>query len=169
MGNVRKWFPCNKGGSFRKWYGNNEYVVNWENNGYEICNFKDENGKLKSRPQNLPYMLKEGLTYTNISSSSFGVRYSPTGYIYDAAGSLIYVKKDKLYYMLGLLASNMVLTFTKILSPTMSFEVGQIASIPVLYKPNLEIDRLVHNSIELSKTDWDSYETSWDFERNPLI
>lgn len=114
-------------------------------------------------------MLKEGLTYTNISSSSFGVRYSPTGYIYDAAGSLIYVKKDKLYYMLGLLASNMVLTFTKILSPTMSFEVGQIASIPVLYKPNLEIDRLVHNSIELSKTDWDSYETSWDFERNPLI
>ena len=169
VGNVEKWFPCNKGGSFRKWYGNNEYVVNWENNGYEICNFKDENGKLKSRPQNLPYMLKEGLTYTNISSSSFGVRYSPTGYIYDAAGSLIYVKKDKLYYMLGLLASNMVLTFTKILSPTMSFEVGQIASIPVLYKPNLEIDRLVHNSIELSKTDWDSYETSWDFERNPLI
>lgn len=93
--NIDKWFPCNKGGAFRKWYGNNEYVVNWENDGYEICNFKDENGKMKSRPQNLPYMLKEGLTYTNISSSTFGVRYSPPGFIYDAAGSLIYVENKK--------------------------------------------------------------------------
>ncbi len=167
--NIDKWFPCNKGGAFRKWYGNNEYVVNWENNGYEICNFKDENGKLKSRPQNLPYMLKEGLTYTNISSSTFGVRYSPPGFIYDAAGSLIYVENKKMYYALGLLASNIVLVFTKILSPTMSFEVGQIASIPVYYKPNSTIDSLVKENIELSKKDWDSFETSWDFEGHPLI
>lgn len=168
-GDIDKWFPCNKGGNFKKWYGNNEYVVNWENDGYEICNFRDEDGKLKSRPQNLPYMLKEGLTYTNISSSTFGVRYSPPGFIYDAAGSLIYVEKEKLYYTLGLLASNMVLAFTKILSPTMSFEVGQIASIPVIYKPNSEIDRLVNENIELSKTDWDSFETSWDFKKHPFI
>lgn len=151
--NIDKWFPCNKGGAFRKWYGNNEYVVNWENDGYEICNFKDENGKMKSRPQNLPYMLKEGLTYTNISSSTFGVRYSPPGFIYDAAGSLIYVENKKMYYALGLLASNIVLVFTRILSPTMSFEVGQIASIPVYYKPNSTIDSLVKENIELSKKD----------------
>lgn len=167
--NIDKWFPCNKGGAFRKWYGNNEYVVNWENDGYEICNFKDENGKMKSRPQNLPYMLKKGLTYTNISSSTFGVRYSPPGFIYDAAGSLIYVENKKMYYALGLLASNIVLVFTRILSPTMSFEVGQIASIPVYYKPNSTIDSLVKENIELSKKDWDSFETSWDFEGHPLV
>lgn len=167
--NIDKWFPCNKGGAFRKWYGNNEYVVNWENDGYEICNFKDENGKMKSRPQNLPYMLKEGLTYTNISSSTFGVRYSPPGFIYDAAGSLIYVENKKMYYALGLLASNIVLVFTRILSPTMSFEVGQIASILVYYKPNSTIDSLVKENIELSKKDWDSFETSWDFEGHPLV
>ena len=167
--NIDKWFPCNKGGAFRKWYGNNEYVVNWEKDGYEICNFKDENGKMKSRPQNLPYMLKEGLTYTNISSSTFGVRYSPPGFIYDAAGSLIYVENKKMYYALGLLASNIVLVFTRILSPTMSFEVGQIASIPVYYKPNSTIDSLVKENIELSKKDWDSFETSWDFEGHPLV
>lgn len=167
--NIDKWFPCNKGGAFRKWYGNNEYVVNWANDGYEICNFKDENGKMKSRPQNLPYMLKEGLTYTNISSSTFGVRYSPPGFIYDAAGSLIYVENKKMYYALGLLASNIVLVFTRILSPTMSFEVGQIASIPVYYKPNSTIDSLVKENIELSKKDWDSFETSWDFEGHPLV
>lgn len=167
--NIDKWFPCNKGGAFRKWYGNNEYVINWENDGYEICNFKDENGKMKSRPQNLPYMLKEGLTYTNISSSTFGVRYSPPGFIYDAAGSLIYVENKKMYYALGLLASNIVLVFTRILSPTMSFEVGQIASIPVYYKPNSTIDSLVKENIELSKKDWDSFETSWDFEGHPLV
>lgn len=167
--NIDKWFPCNKGGAFRKWYGNNEYVVNWENDGYEICNFKDENGKMKSRPQNLPYMLKEGLTYTNISSSTFGVRYSPPGFIYDSAGSLIYVENKKMYYALGLLASNIVLVFTRILSPTMSFEVGQIASIPVYYKPNSTIDSLVKENIELSKKDWDSFETSWNFEGHPLV
>lgn len=167
--NVQKWFPCNKGGQFRKWYGNNEYVVNWENNGYEICNFRDENGKLKSRPQNLQYMLKEGLTYTNISSSTFGVRYSPPGYVYDAAGSLIYIEKDKLLYVLGLLASNVVLAFTKVLSPTMSFEVGQISSIPLIYVPSKSIDEIVKENIDLSKKDWDSFETSWDFERHPLV
>lgn len=164
-----KWFPCNKGGNFRKWYGNNEYVVNWENDGYEICNYRDENGKLKSRPQNLSYMLKEGLTYTNISSSTFGVRYSPSGFIYDAAGSLIYVNQEKLFYTLGLLATKVVLSFTSILSPTMSFEVGQIAAIPVIYKPNESINYIVENNIALSKTDWDSFETSWDFQLHPLV
>ena len=167
--NIKKWYPCNKGGNFRKWYGNNDYVVNWENNGYEICNFRDENGKLKSRPQNLQYMLKEGITYTNISSSTFGVRYSPSGYIYDAAGSLIYTEKEKIAYTLSLLASNVVLAFTKVLSPTMSFEVGQISSIPVIYKPSSKIDKLVEENINLSKKDWDSFETSWDFEGHPLV
>ena len=169
-GSIDKWFPCNKGGSFRKWYGNNEYVVNWENNGFEICNYRDEIGKLKSRPQNLQYMLREGITYTNISISSFGARYSPEGFIYDAAGSGIFCE-DSIYlpYVLGFLTSSVAATITKISSPSMSFEVGQIGSLPFIYVPSKEIDQLVQYNISLSKDDWDSYETSWDFQMHPLV
>lgn len=170
MGNAGKWFPCNKGGAFRKWYGNNEYVVNWENNGFEICNFRDENGKLKSRPQNLQYMLKEGITYTNISLSSFGARYSPAGFIYDAAGSGIFCEDNSMInYVLGFLTSAVAASITKITSPTMSFEVGQISTLPFIYNPQDEINKLVDKSIELSKEDWDSFESSWDFQEHPLI
>lgn len=167
---VKKWFPCNKGGSFRKWYGNNEYVVNWENNGFEICNFRDENGKLKSRPQNLQYMLKEGITYTNISISSFGARYSPKGFIYDAAGSGIFCKKQEMIkYVLAFLTSIVAASITKITSPTMSFEVGQISMLPFIYQPSESIDDLVTKTIGVSKVDWDSFETSWDFVTHPFI
>ena len=167
---VKKWFPCNKGGSFRKWYGNNEYVVNWENNGFEICNFRDENGKLKSRPQNLQYMLREGITYTNISISSFGARYSPKGFIYDAAGSGIFCKKQEMIkYVLAFLTSIVAASITKITSPTMSFEVGQISMLPFIYQPSESIDDLVAKTIGVSKVDWDSFETSWDFQHHPLL
>ena len=169
---VNKWYPCNKGGRFRKWYGNNEYVVNWQNNGYEICNFRDENGKLLSRPQNLQYMLCEGLTYTNISSSTFGVRYCPHGYIYDAAGSGIFCSnKQMLYYSLAFLLSNVAAVLTKITSPTMTFEVGQIAQLPLIHSfdSNNKINKCVYKNIEIAKADWDSFETSWDFKTHPMI
>lgn len=169
-GDAGKWFPCNKGGEFRKWYGNNEYVVNWENNGYEICNFRDERGKLKSRPQNLQYMLKEGITYTNISLASFGARYSPPGFIYDAAGSGIFCNDNKMiHYVLGFLTSAVAAAITKITSPTMSFEVGQISTLPFIYNPRKDIDDLVRNSIDISMEDWDSFETSWNFKEHPFI
>lgn len=168
--NSPKWYPCNKGGSFRKWYGNNEYVVNWENNGYEICNFRDENGKLKSRPQNLQYMLREGITYTNISISSFGARYSPAGYIYDAAGSGIFCNDNQMIpYILAFLTSEVAAAFTKITSPTMSFEVGQIGSLPFIYKQSDMLDDLVLKTINISHEDWDAFETSWDFTLHPLV
>ena len=167
---INKWFPCNKGGSFRKWYGNNEYVVNWENDGFEICNFRDENGKLKSRPQNLQFMLQEGITYTNISSSSFGVRYSPKGFIYDAAGSGIFCKRTEiLKYVLAFLTSVVAASITEITSPTMSFEVGQISMLPFIYQPSELVDDLVEKAINIAKADWDSFETSWDFKKHPLI
>ena len=167
---IDKWYPCNKGGSFRKWYGNNEYVVNWENNGFEICNYRDEKGKLKSRPQNLQYMLREGITYTNISISSFGARYSPEGFIYDAAGSGIFCDDPSMIpYVLAFLTSSVAAAITKITSPTMSFEVGQIGSLPFIYQPADTINRLVEDTINISRKDWDSYETSWDFQKHPLI
>src|SRR5699024_2046235 len=99
-----KWFPYNKGGSYKKWYGNYEKVVNWEKNGEEIKNYKDKNGKLKSRPQNLEYMFKEGITWSFVSSSYFGVRYTPHGFLFDVGGSSLFPDKNLRFY-LGYLAS----------------------------------------------------------------
>lgn len=126
--------------------------------------------KLKSRPQNLQYMLREGITYTNISISSFGARYSPSGFIYDAAGSGIFCKDPKmLRYVLAFLTSVIAAAITKITSPTMSFEVGQIGMLPFIYHPSTLIDDLTASAINISKEDWDSFETSWNFKRNPLL
>src|SRR5699024_11758475 len=94
-----KWFPYNKGGSFRKWYGNLEKLVNWENDGYEIKNFKDKNEKLKSRPQNLDYIFSEGITWSFISSAYFGVRYTPKGFLFDVAGSSLFPDQDLKIYL----------------------------------------------------------------------
>lgn len=164
-----KWFPCNKGGDYRRWYGNNDYVINWENDGFELKNFRHPDGRQKSRPQNLQYQFREGLTYTNISSSKFGIRYCPKGFAFDAAGSMIFTPNTRLYYLLGLLSSNTVLSFTSILSPTMSFEVGQIANIPFIEKASDKIDSLVEECISIAKQDWDSFESSWDYLAHPLV
>ena len=169
--NGEKWFPCNKGGKYRRWYGNNEYVINWESDGYELKNFRDINGKLRSRPQNLSYQFKEGLTYTNISSSNFGIRYSPKGFMFDAAGSMIFTNKENLYFIFGFLSSKIVLNFVSILSPNMSFEVGELSKIPIIlnYEVEESIVRLVKKNISISKLDWDMNETSWDFSGSALL
>ena len=167
-----KWFPCNKGGEFRKWYGNNEFVVDWENNGERIKHFRDPiTGKQKSRPQNISYMLKHGLTYTNVSSSKLSVRYCEDGFVFDATGSMIFSKDIDELYLLGYLLSIVAEKYAEILSASMTFEVGQIAMLPIIISDN-DIDRvrsLVNQNIHLSKSDWDSFETSWDFQRHPLI
>lgn len=168
-----KWFPYNKGGAFRKWYGNNEYVVNWENDGCEIRNFVDEKGKLRSRPQNTNYYFKEGITWSDVSSLSFGVRYTSKGHLFDVKGSSGFISKDYLYYTIGLLCSKLTLNFLDMLNPTVSFQVGNIKSIPFIYSNNTEIlykiDNLVKENIEISKNDWDYFETSWEFKVHPLI
>lgn len=164
-----KWFPCNKGGEYRRWYGNNDYFIDWYDDGYKLKNFRHPDGRLKSRPQNIQYMKKEGLTYTNISSGNLGIRYSPQGFLFDAAGSMIFTSKDRLMYMLAFLGSKVATSFTQITSPTMSFEVGQLSNIPVIYAPSQEIDELSCDCIEIEKSDWDSFETSWDFKMHPLI
>ena len=164
-----KWFPCNKGGEYRRWYGNNDYVIDWENDGYKLKNFRHPDGRLKSRPQNLQYMMREGLTYTNISSGNLGIRYCDEGFLFDAAGSMIFTQKEKLYYLLAFLGSKVATLFTSITSPTMTFEVGQLSTIPVLLQNNNRIDVLVQKCIDLEKEDWDAFETSWDFKQHPLV
>jgi type II restriction/modification system DNA methylase subunit YeeA len=167
-----KWFPYNKGGLFRKWYGNLEYVVDWERDGEEIRNFRDERGKTKSRPQNLDYYFKEGITWTLISSSGLlGVRYIPKGFIFDVNGMTLFAPKEKLLYMLCLMCSKVALSFLEIINSTMAFQVGDIKRIPVIFNHTYleKINKLGEENIKISKDDWDSVETSWDFRTSPLI
>ncbi|WP_216360849.1 BREX-1 system adenine-specific DNA-methyltransferase PglX [Acidithiobacillus marinus] len=128
---TKKWYPYNKGGDYRKWYGNNENIVNWENDGYEIQSFTDEQGKLRSRPQNRDYYFQESISWSFISSSYFGVRFSDTKAIFDVAGSSAFpAQKDK-YFLTALLCSTLAHGFMKAMNPTLNFQVGNVASIPI--------------------------------------
>lgn len=166
----KKWFPYNKGGEFRRWYGNNEFVVNWENDGYEIRNFKDEGGKLRSRPQNLGFYFKQSVSWSKISSGTIAFRYYSNGFIFDVAGCCIFFRDDEeMYKTFAFLNSKIAQNILQILSPTLNYEVGHIASLPIL--PNIpdSVVPVVQSNIAISREDWDAFETSWDFKRHPLI
>lgn len=167
----KKWFPYNKGGDFRKWYGNNEYVVNWENDGHFMRTFTDRTGKVPAHAFNLEYIFKENVTWSSLSSYKFAARYSDYGFLYDASGSFADVKTDSLYYTLGFLCSEVALFYLSSMNPTLNFQKGNIASLPFIINNDnhQRIDDLVENNIKQSKTDWDSFETSWDFTEHPLV
>lgn len=166
----KKWFPYNKGGDYRKWYGNNEYVVNWENNGCEIKHFKDTMGKLKSRPQNLEYYFIKGITWSLFGFENFGVRYKNYGFIFDVSGSSMFPDEKYLKYVIGYLCSNVAFKFLSLLAPTVNFQIGNIASLPFkVVDDTKNIDKLVDENINICKMEWDSKETSWDFLKSPLV
>lgn len=167
----KKWFPYNKGGAFRRWYGNREYVVNWENDGFEIKNFRDDNGKVRSRPQNLQYYFKPCITWSDITSASFSGRYSEKGFIFDIKGSSGFPDEKILPYVLGFLNSSVSQKCIKILNPTITTQVGDMARIPVIVdeKTKPAIIGIVSSCISISKSDWDFFETSWDFSEHPLV
>lgn len=166
-----KWVPYNKGGDFRKWYGNVTYVVNWENDGQEIRNFYGENGKLASRPQNVEFYFKQCGTWSKVTSASFSMRYIPHGYVFDVAGCSLFCDEKRLKYILAFantVCNKAILSF---ISPTLNFEVGHVASLPIIWsdEKKTDVDQLCNENISLSKADWDSVETSWDFKRHPLL
>lgn len=165
-----KWYPYNKGGDFRKWYGNNDYVVNWENNGYEIKHFVNDSGKLRSRPQNTEFYFKPCISWSLISSGKAAFRFKPKGFIFDVAGMSCF-SNDNLLYYLGLCNSPVVEEYLSIFSPTINFQAGDIANIPVkIDKVRLSaVEEVVQSNIDFSKLDWDSFETSWDFQKYPLV
>ena len=165
----KKWFPYNKGGEFRKWYGNQEYLVNWENDGYEIKNFYDEKGKLRSRPQNTEYYFKESISWGLITPSSGNAfRYFPKGFIYDVAGMSYFLEKNQFNY-LGILNTKIYADLTKIINPTVNLQIGDVLSLPVTEIKNEKFNILVHQNISISKEEWNLRETSWDFEKLSLI
>ena len=165
-----RWFPYNKGGEFRRWYGNADFLVNWQFDGREIRNFADETGYIRSRAQNTEFYFQRGVTWTFISSTNFSVRVMPAGYIFDVAGSSAFPMKSSVESLIGFLGSNVTWGFLKLMNPTMNFQVGNIASLPV--DPDLlekVDDSAARKLIAISKSDWDAYETSWDFSTLPLL
>ena len=158
----KKWFPFNKGGEFKKWYGNQEYLVNWENDGYEIKNFKN------AVVRNPSYYFKESISWSKVSSSNFSMRFYQKGLLFADAG-MSYFSNENLKYILGLSNSKLINKILSLLSPTLNFEVGHISNIPIIRKENSLIENLVEENISISKEEWDSRETSWDFEKLSLI
>lgn len=167
----KKWFPFAKGGESRKWYGNNDYLVNWENDGEEIRNFKDEQtGRIRSHNYNLDYIFQSAITYSVISSRNPSFRFSPIGFLYSNSGYGIFFNGDlEKRYVLGLLNSKVIGIILNMLSPTMGFESGYLRKIPLLNGNHDRVVSLVNNNILLSHSDWDFFETSWDFKIHPLV
>ena len=165
-----KWFPYNKGGHFRKWYGNQDYIVNWEHDGYEIKHIFDDSGKLRSRPQNTNCYFRECFSWSLVSSGDAAFRYKPTGQIFDIAGMSCFCD-DHLYYLLALCNSRYAKEVLEVIAPTINYQCGDIAAIPVILdtQKEAEINALVEENIRLSREDWDSFEISWDFSRHPLV
>lgn len=171
--NGKKWYPYNKGGEFRKWYGNREYLINWENNGKEVKENKDSKGKKLASVRSENLYLKESLTWSFVSSSAFGIRYSPIGTLFDNGGSSYFTNSENINYILGYLGSKLVFKLLMLLNPTLSFQSGNVSALPIkiLFDKELKdyINTLVQQNIDISKEEWDSRETSWDFEKLSLI
>ncbi len=159
-----KWFPYNKGGEFRKWYGNADCVLWYDFAGREkMATLSGHRHDGKDR------YFQEGITWSFISSSNFGVRYTPPGFVFDVAGSSMFFDSKIIKYITGLLCSCLGTFFMSIQNPTLNFQVGNLKNVPVIIKHQDVIEEKVNNCIILAKRDWDSYETSWDFKKHPLI
>lgn len=162
----KRWFPYNKGGAFRKWYGNNEYILNWFDDGADVKAY----GHLV--PRSLKYQFMKSISWSKISSSVASFKVKDTGTMFDVAGLSLFPADNKnFYYLLALCNSSYAQKCLDFLSPTLNYETGHIASIPVIIDAiqHNVVDSLTIKCVQLSKTDWDSYETSWDFKRSPLV
>lgn len=162
---IDKWIPYKKGGEFKKWYGNNTNVVNWKNNGCEIK--KQSNSYVR----NERYFLNSGIEWTKITSYKLGARYYGDGYIFDDASCCYFTKNKHMEkYILAFLNSNVANEFLKIMNPTLNYTNGTIARLPLIYQETtIKIDEIVNMNINIAKSDWDSFEISWNFTIHPLL
>lgn len=167
----KKWFPFAKGGEQRKWYGNNDTVVNWENDGFEIQNFKDEKtGRIRSHNYNLDYIFSSALTWTVIGTDRTSFRYCPVGFLYSNSGYGMFCKDEETkLFLLGFMNSKIAASILQILSPSMGFESGYLRKLPLIFAKQDSVIKLVKQCIDISRKDWDSFETSWDFKQHPLV
>ena len=159
-----KWAPITKGGEFRKWFGNNDYVIRWENNGAEV------HANPRANIRNERFYFSESLTWSDLSSGAPSFRYNGWGFLPNVAGPCIYDFKVDYRYLIALLNSNTISHILKITAPTWHFNVGAIASLPFINAPSKEkIIELSDYCIQTSKADWDAHETSWDFKSNEIV
>lgn len=166
----KKWFPYNKGGGFRKWYGLNEYVVLWENDGYAIKNATKQGRKIASVRSERLYFWKS-ITWATLTTGMISCRVSENGHLFDDKGSSCFIPEKEYNYVLALINSTVGDYFLHALNPTMSFQSGNIGSLPVVIEKadDYYINTLSTENVDLCKQDWDSFETSWDFQRHPLL
>jgi Eco57I restriction-modification methylase len=161
-----KWFPYNKGGNYRRWYGNFEYVLRYDMFGIQLMStFSGHRHDGKS------HYFKEGITWTFVTSALFAARYTPVGSVFDVSGSSLFSDEPKV--LLGFLCSDLASEFLKALNPTINFQVGNIKSLPILASSIRQIrdliEPIVNRAIAIHVEDWDSFETSWDYQRDGLV
>lgn len=167
-----KWFPYNKGGEFRKWYGNRLFVVNWHDDGYEMQTKKHPtSNRIWAHNFNLEYNFKKHLTWNDITSGTISFRAFEEGFLFDSCAGAAFVKEELYYYLLGFLNTKIVNVLSKLLNPTLHFKLNDFGNLPYLFnsKYSSEIENLVCENIRLSKEEWDNFELSWDFVKHPLI
>ena len=168
--NFIKWYPCHSGGEYRKWYGNHDFVVNWQNNGHEIRTFGLNNGKIRSAVRNDSFYFKSGITWSKISSGRFAARWRPSGFLFDDTGrSGFSYDNERIMLALGIFCSCLSHEFLKVLCPTISFTSGELAKIPFANVTSKEAVKAISCMIAVGNRDWDSYETSWDFTSLPIL
>ena len=168
----KKWFAYNKGGNYRRWYGNRDYLINWFDDGKEL---KDNvvkcygGGSYTKEVRNEDKYFQEGMTWSTLSSGLISIRYSPRGCIFDSKGSMGFAKRGQdIYALTAFLNSCVVQKFLEILSPTIDYNISGLNNLPYI-KASEDVIDICKECISLSKTDWDSFETSWDFKRHPLV
>lgn len=161
----KKYYPHNKGGAYRKWYGNEEYVIDYKNGG-ELLSVTEGAAIIPEQ-----YVFKKAITYSRVTSASFSARIQREYSIFDSAAVDIFANEERMLYLLGLLNSVLIEKYVGVLAPTLNTQPGDIAKIPVIFncECSAEISSLVQQNISLSKSDWDAFETSWDFKKHPLI
>lgn len=161
----KKWYPCNKGGSYRKWYGNNLIVANWDNDGQEM---KAEPGSVI---RNADYYFKKGMTWSSLGNN-FGMRFSDSGFLFESKGSMCFVNEENdLKYLMGLLNSKTSIKFLEVLAPTLDFHEGPVSRIPVIIDDSEKknVEELVDECIKLSRSEWDGEEYSSEFAICPIV
>ncbi len=158
-----KWYPYNKGGSFRRWYGNNEYVLNWEDDGHEVRAYKG------AFPRNTQYYFRAGLTWSDVATGLISMRQMPRGFAFDTCAPCLFAKDETTEIdLLALFNTKVAQKYMDLMSPTMHYTCGTLVNVPFIVSKE-SISDIVHKCIFHSQSDWDSYETSWDFKRNPLV
>ena len=170
-----KWFPYNKGGGYRKWYGNFEYFVNYENKGKTICDYIDNTPGARvgsnGRVINRQYFFHKSITWSDICGTSFAARACPTGFVFDVKGSSAFVSEQLYYHILAFLNSNVCTALLNTLNPTVTTQVGDLKQLPFIGIGNDEgrITSLAQNCVQIATDDWNSAEISWEFKKNPLV